>query len=77
MAELEGRLDCATLELSAEAASGMYGIGLPIGLPIGAFGGTLSGALDRDTLALSGEWSLADVNGAVGCKGPWTATFMP
>jgi hypothetical protein len=77
VAELEGRLDCTTLEFEAHATSGLYGLGLPIGVPAGTFGGTLSGTLDRQTLQLSGEWELVDDLGTKGCDGPWMASFTP
>lgn len=77
VAELEGRLDCTTLKFSADATSGEYGLGLPVDVPVGAFGGTLRGALDPQTLELSGEWSLVNDLGTMGCAGPWTASFTP
>ena len=77
VAELEGRLDCNTLQFEAHATSGVYGLGLPVGVPAGTFGGTLSGTLDRNTRQLSGAWELINELGTQGCNGPWTASFTP
>ena len=77
VAELEGRLDCNTLEFEAHATSGIYGLGLPVDVPMGTFGGTLSGALNPMTRKLEGEWKLVDDFGVQGCNGPWTASHTP
>lgn len=77
VAELEGRLDCNTLEFEATASSGTYGLGLPIGVPAGTFGGTLSGKLNPDTRLLEGDWALVDDFGVQGCNGPWSASHTP
>lgn len=77
VAELEGRLDCNTLEFEATATSGIYGLGLPVGVPMGTFGGTLSGTLNPMTRQLEGEWKLVDDFGVQGCNGPWTASHTP
>lgn len=77
VAELEGRLDCTTLEFEATASSGLYGLGLPVTVPVGMFGGTLTGNLNRDTRQLEGDWALVDEFGVQGCNGPWTASHTP
>ena len=77
VAELEGRLDCNTLEFEANATSGIYGLGLPVGVPMGTFGGTLTGKLNPMTRQLEGDWKLVDDFGVQGCNGPWTASHTP
>jgi hypothetical protein len=77
VAELEGRLDCDTLELEATASSGVYGLGLPVAVPQGTFGGTLNGKLNPMTRQLEGAWALVDDFGVQGCNGPWTASHTP
>jgi hypothetical protein len=73
---LSGKLDCSTLELTADAVMGTYGFGDPKVFPIGTFMGTLGGKFDQQNLTLSGDWSLTEMSGGV-CKGPWMASFTP
>lgn len=80
-AQLAGRLDCTTLQFSAEVTTGVYGVGFPDLPPSGTFTGTLQGALDRDTAQLEGEWALlsdlAAISSSGDCVGPWTAGLKP
>jgi hypothetical protein len=78
-ADLSGRLDCATMQLTAEVTGGQFGFGQPILLQFGEVYGTLSGMLDGKTGTLTGEWSLspgADMSAGT-CKGPWMASYTP
>lgn len=77
-AGLVGRLDCATRQLSAEAVDGVYGLGLPVAFPFDNFSGSLEGALDGQTLVLTGTWALSPASIMDGnCRGPWTASLAP
>jgi hypothetical protein len=75
-AVLSGRLDCATMELTAELISGEAGFGQPIVLQFVELSGGLSGTLDGQTGVLTGTWSIGDASFGE-CEGPWTATFTP
>ena len=75
-AKLSGRLDCSTLQLTADAQEGVYGFGDPAVFPIGTFMGTLGGTLDGMTGSMKGDWKLGvDMGGS--CNGPWMASFAP
>lgn len=74
--KLSGKLDCTTLELTADAVDGVYGFGDPKLFPFGVFQGGLTGALDTQTLVLSGNWALTEGSGGT-CSGPWMASFTP
>jgi hypothetical protein len=74
---LKGRLDCSTLKFEASAINGVFGLGDPSTSPLGMFDGTLSGKLDKQTLQLSGDWSLGITGDTTRCPGPWTADFTP
>ena len=76
-ADLDGQLDCTTLELTAQAQNGEYGLGLPIGIPLGTVEGTLDGTLDAQSGELQGQWSLSAGMGVGTCTGPWQASFTP
>jgi len=79
MADLTGRLDCGTLEFTAMAENGVYGLGSPILLPAGDVMGTLSGKLDLQKGELTGTWSLFSGNAGKDftCDGPWQALLTP
>lgn len=78
MADLNGRLDCNTLEFTATVSNGVYGLGSPILLPTGDVNGMLMGMLDLSTGQLSGTWSLFSMDAMdFTCDGPWQATFTP
>ena len=78
MADLNGRLDCNTLEFTATVSNGVYGLGSPILLPTGDVNGTLSGKLDLQTGQLTGTWSLfSSAATDFACDGPWQAVFTP
>ncbi len=78
-ADLNGKLDCSTLELTATLSNGVYGLGSPILLPGGDVNGTVSGMLDPQTGQLTGTWSL--YSSAAGtnfsCDGSWQAVLTP
>ena len=74
--KLSGKLDCGSLELTADAVDGLYGFGDPAVLPFGMFQGTLMGTLDPSSGTLSGEWNLTESAGGV-CAGPWQANWTP
>ena len=80
-AQLAGRLNCSTLEFSAEVTTGVWGLGFPVDDPSGTFTGTLKGTLDRDTHQIQGDWALlsdlADQSSSGNCVGPWMANLTP
>jgi hypothetical protein len=78
MADLNGKLDCSTLELTATLSNGVYGLGSPILLPTGDVNGTASGKLDLQTGQLTGTWSLFSSSAAeYTCDGSWQAVLTP
>jgi hypothetical protein len=79
MADLTGRLDCNTLEFTATAENGVYGLGSPILIPGGDVSGMLSGMLDLQTGELTGTWSLYSMDASMDftCDGPWQAMYTP
>jgi hypothetical protein len=77
MADLSGRLDCTTLELTSQAENGVYGLGVPVVIPTGIVEGTLEGTLDLQAQQLSGTWMLSAGDGVGTCIGPWTASYTP
>jgi hypothetical protein len=75
-AQIEGRLDCGSRELDANAIDGVYGFGDPAIFPISTFEGPISGALDSTTGALVGSWEFELGTGG-SCYGPWQANWAP
>lgn len=77
-AQIQGKLDCTTLMLSAMALNGMWAIGDPDAplFPGGGLTGDITGTLDPATGTLSGNWTFGDP--AIGaCPGTWSVTYAP
>jgi hypothetical protein len=68
IADLVGRLDCRTDQLSANVANGTF-----FG---GTFSGTLEGKLDRRTQTVTGTWNMG-VPLAPPCIGPFSVVRSP
>jgi hypothetical protein len=79
MTDLAGKLDCNTLEFTATATNGVYGLGSPILFPAGDVSGMVLGMLDLQTGQLSGTWSFYSMDAGTdfSCDGPWQAMFTP
>jgi hypothetical protein len=78
MADLNGRLDCNTLEFTATLSNGLYGLGSPILFPTGDVNGMVSGKLDLQTGQLTGTWALfSSAATDFTCDGPWQAMLTP
>jgi hypothetical protein len=79
-AALEGKLECSTAQLAANAKDGSIGLGDANLLPVFTFAGQLAGTLDASGDTLNGVWSFPVTTpaGPLGtCSGPWTAIRMP
>jgi len=78
-AQLQGNLDCKTLQLAAMAQNGMWALGdpdMPL-LPGGTFGANIDGKLDATTGTIAGQWSFTTGTIPGTCTGTWSAEYMP
>jgi hypothetical protein len=77
-AELNGRLDCKTLRLTAMTVNGVFAFGDPtMGTPAGDLAANLTGMLEPKAGALSGEWEILSGTVPGSCTGTWTTMLGP